>query len=92
MVRALNDTRVAQPDDVLFVVTDFTDVMIVRLKLVRLCMTVNQRMRVFGVSLVQVLARHRRGTDKPRHDGESADRAPKPSKHKSIMPRELGCS
>ena len=88
MVCGLNDGIVAQPDDALLVMTDFSAVMMMRFKLVRFNMSVDERMRVIGVGLVQVLPRHRRGTDKPRHKGESNDGAPKPSSHHFIMARE----
>ena len=79
MVRALKDGIVAQPDDTFLVMTDFGAVRIVRFKLVRFDVTVSERVWVIGVGLVQVLPRHRRGTNKPRHQGESSDRAPKPN-------------
>ena len=85
MVCGLKDGIVAQPNDAFLVVTDFGAVMMVRFKLVRVNMSVDERMRVIGVGLVQVLPRHDRGTDKPRHDGESDDGAPKPSRHDFIM-------
>ena len=91
MVCGLNDARVAQPDDALFAVTDFGAIMMLRLKFVRLCMTVNQRMWVIGVGLVQVLPRHDRGTNKPRHDGERDDGAPKPSRHDDLIMVRLEC-
>ena len=84
MVGGLEDGIVAQPDDALLVMTDFGVVMMVRFKLVRFNMSVDERMRVIGVGLVQMLPRHDRGTDKPRHNGESDDGAPKP-KHDFIM-------
>ena len=92
MVCGLKDGIVAQPDDALLAVTDFGAVMMVRFKLVRFNMSVDERMRVIGVGLVQVLARHDRGTDKPRHNRESDDGAPKPSRHNFIMSREHGSS
>ena len=45
--------------------------MIGRFELVRLEMSVNERVWVIGVGLVQVLPRHRRGTDEPGHKGTS---------------------
>ena len=89
MVCGLNDGIVAQPNDALLVGTDFGAVLMVRLELMRLDVTVNERMRVIGVGLMQVLTRHRRGTDKPRHKGESNDGAPKPSRHNFIMSQSL---
>ena len=85
MVRALKEAGVAQPDDVLLVMSDFGAVVIVRFELVRLEMSVNEGVRVIGVGLVEVLLRHRRGTDKPRHKGESDNGAPGPGRHRSIM-------
>ena len=92
MVCGLNDGIVAQPDNALLVVTDFGAAMMVRLQWVRFNMPVDQRMRVIGVRLVQMLPRHDRGTDKPRHNRESDDGAPKPSRHNFIMSREHGSS
>jgi hypothetical protein len=81
----LKKAGVAQPDNPLFVMTDFGAVMIVGLELMGLEVSVNEGVRMIGVGLVQVLLRHRRGTEKPRHKGESNDRAPRPSRHTSIM-------
>jgi len=88
MIRALKDAGVAQPDDAVLVMGDFGAVVIVRFELVRLDMSVNERMWVIGVDLVQVLPRHRGGTDEPRHQGESRDGAPGPGRHKSIMDQD----
>ena len=85
MIRALKDAGVTQPDDVLLVMSDFGAVMIVRFELVRFEMSVNERMWVIGVGLVQVLRRHRGGRGKPRHKGESDDGAPEPGRHGAIM-------
>ena len=85
MVRARNDTGVPQPDDVFLVLSDFRAVMIVRFELVRFEMSVNERMWVIGVGLVEMLRRHRGGRGQPRHKGESDDGAPEPGRHGSIM-------
>ena len=88
MACGLNDGRVAQPDDSLFAVTDFGAAMIGRFEFVRLCVTVNQRMRVIVVGLMQMLPRHHRGADEPRHERESGDWTPKTGRHWVIMTRE----
>jgi hypothetical protein len=63
----------------------FGAVMIVGFEWVRLSMSVDERLRVIGVSLVQVLLRHRRGEDKPRRQGEREDHTAQPSRHALIM-------
>ena len=85
MVCRRNDASVAQPDHAPFVMTDFGVVSMVRFKSVRLRVPVNHGMWVIAVGLVQMFARHRRSTDQPRHNGESDDGAPKPSRHNFIM-------
>jgi hypothetical protein len=85
VICALKDAGVIQPDDVLLVMSDFGAVMIVRFELVRLEMSVNERMRVIGVGLVEVLHWHRGGRGKPRHKGESDEGAPEPGRHRAIM-------
>ena len=85
MVRALKEAGVAQPDDALFVMSDLGVVVIVEFELVRLEMSMNKGVRVIGVGLVQVLLWYRRGTEKPRHKGESNKGAPGPGRHPRIM-------
>jgi hypothetical protein len=85
VVRGLKEAGVAQPDDALLVMSDFGAVMIVRFERVPLEMSMNEGVRVIGVGLVQVLLRYRRGTEKPRHKGESNNGAPGPGRHPRIM-------
>jgi hypothetical protein len=90
LVRARRDAGVAQPDDALLVRGDLGAVMIVWFELVRLDMSVNERLWVIGVRLVQVLPGQRGGTDEPRHKGESHGGAPEPGRHASMLTQKSG--
>lgn len=78
MVRGLKEAGVAQPEDALLVTSDFGAVMILGFELVCINVSVNARVPVVGVALMQVLLRQSRGAGKPRHQGESDDRAAEP--------------
>jgi hypothetical protein len=86
MVRVLRDARVIiQPDDAFLVLREFGAVVIVRFEGMRFQMPVNERMRVIGVGLVEVVRRHRGGRSQPRHKSQSDDGAPEPGRHGAIM-------
>lgn len=85
MIRALNEAGVAQPDDACLVVIELRSVVIVGVEGVRVCMSVDERVWVIRVRRMQVLLWHRRGEDKPRHQGDSDDGAAEPGGHRGIM-------
>ena len=58
--------------------THFRAVMIVRVELVRLDVSVDERLRMVGVDLVEVLLRNGRGEDKPWRQGDSNERTAQP--------------
>ena len=85
MVGIPNEAGGAQPDDVLVAVIDFRSAIIVGVEGMRLGMTVDERLRMIAVDLVQMLGRQGRGEHQPRPQGEGDDQTARPNRHTGIM-------
>ena len=78
MIGVLNTAGIAQPEDVVLVVSEFRSVMIVRVDGMQGRMPVRNRLRVISVRFVEMFLWQNRGQDEPRHQGKSDDGAAEP--------------